>query len=290
VVSGALGGIPGYHALSLTALAERMKANARTAGLVAALIPLAAVLLGASVIELIPRMIVAGVLMFLGLAFIVEWVWDMRKVLPRVEYLVVLVILAGIIAKGFLPGVALGLVLAIALFVFRYGRIELIREVAFGETYRSNVDRPADELAALRAAGDQVQVLRVTGFVFFGSANNLLERVRRRLQAGRLRFLVMDLQRVTGLDSSAAAAIRQVAYAAQAHGFELVVAGASERVRDRLALAGVVADDGVASPVTASTANPREAIECQRGERFTSDSLREVAALGSAPRSLRGVA
>src|SRR4029079_17339380 len=107
------------------------------------------------------------------------------------------------------------------------------------------VDRPADELAALRAAGDQVQVLRVTGFVFFGSANNLLERVRRRLQAGPLRFLVMDLRRVTGLDSSAAAAIRQVAYAAQAHGFELVVAGASERVRDRLALAGVVADEGV---------------------------------------------
>ena len=33
VVSGALGGIPGYHALSLTALAERMRVDARAAGL-----------------------------------------------------------------------------------------------------------------------------------------------------------------------------------------------------------------------------------------------------------------
>src|SRR4029453_8558553 len=72
VISGALGGIPGYHALSLTSLAERMSVNARTAGLIAATVPLAAVVFGASVIELIPRMIVGGVLVFLGLAFLVD--------------------------------------------------------------------------------------------------------------------------------------------------------------------------------------------------------------------------
>ncbi len=99
VLSGALGGIPGYHALSLTALAERMSVNARTAGLVAALVPLAAVVFGAAVVELIPRMIVGGVLVFLGLAFIVEWVWDKRRLLPRLEYVVVLVILVAIIAE-----------------------------------------------------------------------------------------------------------------------------------------------------------------------------------------------
>ena len=51
LVSGALGGIPGYHALSLSALAERMNVNARAAGLVAALVPLAAVVFGAAFIE-----------------------------------------------------------------------------------------------------------------------------------------------------------------------------------------------------------------------------------------------
>ena len=132
VISGALGGIPGYHALSLTALAERMSVDARVAGLIAAAVPLAAVVFGASVIELIPRMIVGGVLVFLGLAFLVEWVWDKRKVLPPLEYGVVLVILAAIIGKGFLPGVVVGLVLAVVLFAVNYGRIELVREVAFG--------------------------------------------------------------------------------------------------------------------------------------------------------------
>ena len=247
VVSGALGGIPGYHALSLTALAERMSVNTRTAGLVASLVPLAAVVFGATVIELIPRMIVGGVLVFLGLAFIVEWVWDKRRSLPKVEYAVVLVILAGIITKGFLPGVVIGLVMAVVLFAVSYGRIELVREVAFGDTYRSNVDRPPAERASLREMGERVQILRVHGFVFFGSASGLLERIRKRVETAPPRFLLMDLRQVTGVDASAVMSFVKVIHLAQASGFELVLAGASDRVREQLARGGVVASEGVVS-------------------------------------------
>ena len=240
VVSGALGGIPGYHALSLTALAARMNVDARTAGLVAAAVPLAAIVFGASVIELIPRVLVGGVLVFLGLAFIVEWVWDKRKVLPRVEYLIVLLILAAVVAKGFLPGVVLGLVLAVVLFAVSYGRIELVREVAFGDTYRSNVDRSPAEREALRHLGERVAVLRLNGFVFFGSANALIERIRKRVEASPLRFLVMDLRRVSGVDSSAVASFVKICHLAEANGFELVLAGASGAVRNQLERGGVV--------------------------------------------------
>jgi sulfate permease, SulP family len=246
VVSGALGGIPGYHALSLTALAERMKVDARAAGLIAALVPLAAVVVGAEVVGLIPRMIVGGVLVFLGLAFMVEWVWDKRKLLPPLEYAVVVVILAGIIVWGFLIGVVIGLVAAVVLFAISYGRIELVREVAFGETYRSNVDRPAEERAELRALSEQVQILRVSGFVFFGSTNRLLERIRRRIEgATPPRFVVIDLRRVTGVDSSAVVSFVKVLRLAEAAGSEIVFTGASEPVRAQLARGGVVEAEGL---------------------------------------------
>jgi sulfate permease, SulP family len=246
VISGALGGIPGYHALSLTSLAERMSVNARTAGLIAATVPLAAVIFGASVIELIPRMIVGGVLVFLGLAFLVEWVWDKRRSLPPVEFVVVLLILATIIGTGkFLPGVVVGLVMAVILFAVSYGRIELVREVAFGETYHSNVDRPPAERAALRTMGDEIQILLVNGFLFFGSANGLLELIRKRAETDPPRFLVIDLRRVTGVDSSAVVAFVKVMHLAQASGFELVFTGASEAVRRQLARGGMVASEVV---------------------------------------------
>jgi SulP family sulfate permease len=239
VVSGALGGIPGYHALSLTSLAHRMSVDARIAGLVAALVPLAAVVFGATFIELIPRMLVGGVLVLVGAAFIVEWIWDKRRSLPIMDYLVVWVILAGIVAWGFLPGVVLGLVIAFFLFVLSYGRVELVGEAVFGEAYRSNVDRPPAERAALRIMADRVQILRVHGFVFFGTANNLLERIRTRLESGPLRFLLVDLGRVRGLDASAVLAFAKAVSLAQARSFELVFTGASAPVRGQLARGGV---------------------------------------------------
>ncbi|HEX6581325.1 MAG TPA: SulP family inorganic anion transporter [Actinomycetota bacterium] len=245
VVSGAVGGIPAYHALNMSGLGEDMKVNARRAGLIAALVPLAAVLFGASVIELIPRMIVGGVLVFLGLAYIVEWVWDRRRSLPAVEFGVVLVILAAFIVRGLIPGVVIGLVLAIVLFAVSYGRIELVREVAFGDTYHSNVDRPPGQRAVLRSMGDRVHILRVNGFVFFGSANSLLERIRKRVEAGPPRFLVVDLRRVTGVDSSAVMSFVKVVHLAQSNGFELVFTGASDPVRKQLERGGVVEAEGI---------------------------------------------
>ncbi len=248
VVSGALGGIPGYHALSFTALATRMGVNARVVGLIAALVPLAAVVFGASVLGLIPRMIVGGVLVFLGLASLVEWVWDKRRLLPPLEYAVLLAILAAVIVWGFLIGVVVGLVLAGVLFAVSYGRIELVHEVAFGETYRSNVDRPATERDELRGLSDRVQILRVNGFVFFGSANRLLEQIRRRVEgATPPRFLVIDLRRVTGVDSSAVASFVKALSVAEAAGTAVVLTGASDPVRAQLARGGVVEVEGLVS-------------------------------------------
>jgi SulP family sulfate permease len=143
--------------------------------------------------------------------------------------------------------VVLGLVMAVVLFAVSYGRIELVREVPFGETYRSNVDRPAAERALLRSLSDRVQILRVHGFVFFGSANGLLERVRKRAEEGGLRYLVLDLQRASGVDASAAVALAKVSHVAEASGFELVLAGASDDVRSRLERGGVVEAPGVVS-------------------------------------------
>jgi SulP family sulfate permease len=245
VVSGASGGIPGSHALRLTSPAARMRVNARAAGLVACLVPLAAAVAGGSVVELIPRMIVGGVLVFLGLGLIVEWVWDRRRSLARVEHVVVIVILAAVVARGFLPGVVLGLVLAVVLFAINYGRIELVRSVAFGETYRSNVDRPAPERAALRSLGDRVEILRVHGFVFFGTASGLLGTIRRRVGAGGLRYLVVDLRGVTGVDASAVASFAKVVELAETDRFELVLAGAPQGVRRRLERGGVAPAAGV---------------------------------------------
>jgi len=286
LVSSLFGGIPGYHALSLTSLSDQMDADGRAAGLVAALVPLAAVVFGATAVGLIPRMIVGGVLVFVGLSFIVSWVVDVRRSLPIGEYLIVVAILVTIATKGLLAGLVVGLVLAVALFAITYGRIELVREVAFGTTFRSNVDRSAADHALLEGLAARVQILRVHGFVFFGTAHGLLERIRKRVEAGPLRFLVVDLVRVTGMDASAVLSFRKVAQLAETSDLELVFAGAPERVERQLHRGEVVAREGV---VRFEPDLDRALQRCE--EVLLAESAAPVASsdgLGGLPHHLRG--
>lgn len=242
IVVGLTGGIPGFHAPSLTSLALRMSAPARLAGVVAAAVTLAALLFGVSLVALIPRMLLGGILLVLGIGFLVEWVIDARREMPHGEHALVLAILVAIATWGLLAGVVLGLVLAVVLFAVSYSRAQLVDEGVLGAAYHSNVERPPDEREALAALGGRVSILRLQGFVFFGTASGLLDRIRERIVRGRLRFLVIDFRRVTGIDSSASLSLRKAAQLGAANGFELVLASVPSNVRTRLERAGLGTD------------------------------------------------
>ena len=246
VVAGTAGGIPGFHALSLTSLGERMAVPARIAGFIAAGVALATLVFGASLVALIPRMLLGGVILFLGIGFLVDWVVDARRTLPLGEWLIVLAILATIMGWGLLPGVAVGLALAVVVFAVRYSRTDLVRAAVSGADRRSNVDRPASEREMLRTLGASIYVISLQGFVFFGTAITLLDRIRERLgssEAPPLRFLLVDLRRVTGVDSSAVLAFTRVAELGRGQGFEVVLTGAEPSVRRQVEQGGATEGD-----------------------------------------------
>jgi sulfate permease, SulP family len=244
VAAGLAGGTPGFHALSLTSLAYRSEATARRVGLLAAVVTASTLVFGARLVSLMPRMLLGGVIAFLGIGFLVEWVIDARRTLPALEYAIVVVILAVIVAWGLLAGVAVGLVLAVVLFTVAYSRTELVSDLGTGVTYRSRIDRPEAERAALDSLGDGIRILRLHGYVFFGTANVLLERIRAHAEHDErpIRFLVLDLRRVSGLDASAVLAFDKVVQLAESHRFVVVFADVPRPVRDRLGHGGP-ADD-----------------------------------------------
>ena len=246
LAAGLGGGIVGYQALSITALAHRMGSRSRLVGLLAAALCLTVMTVGADILSLFPRPVVGGLLLFVGLGFLVEWVVDSWSRLPRSEYLIVLLILAIIAILGFLPGVGVGLALAVALFAVDYGRTEPVKHALTGRTYRSHVDRPPHQRRRLHSEGERVHILELQGFLFFGTANALLDRIRRRAddrEEPALRFLILDFRRVSGVDSSVVLSFTKGQRLAEARGFTLVLAGASERVRRQLEQGGI-GDEG----------------------------------------------
>jgi sulfate permease, SulP family len=245
LVAGGGGGLPGFHVLSLTALAHRIGSRSRAVGVIAGGVCLLALSVGSGIMGMFPRPVLGGLLLFLGLAFLMEWVVDAWSQLPRSEYLIVVLILVVVATVGFLPGVALGILLAVVLFAVDYGRTEVVKHALTGATYHSQMDRPLLHREVLRERGDSIHVLELQGFLFFGTANALLDRIRTRAadpDLPPLRYLVLDFRRVTGLDSSAALSFSKAHRLASATGFVMVLTAVGDRIRPPLQRGGLSDD------------------------------------------------
>lgn len=242
VLSGLGGGIVGFPAMSLTALSYRVGGKGRLVGVIAAGVCGLALIMGASLISFFPKLLLGGLLLFLGLAFLVEWLVDAWSTLPRTDYMVVLLILVVISTLGFLEGVGVGIVATVILFIVNYSRIDVVKNALTGATYRSKVERPHHHYQVLCQAGEQIYVLNLQGFIFFGTANALLDRITARVNDAErpdLRFIVLDFRRVTGLDSSAVLSFTRVKQLAQTNHIVLIFTDLAPDVKRQLVKGGL---------------------------------------------------
>src|ERR1043166_4511390 len=192
--------------MSLSRLAQELGTRTRWAGVIAACLCGAALFLGPAPKSYLPRLVLGGLLLFLGLGFLVEWLYDAWFKLPIADYAVVLLILGVIGMVGYLEGVGFGVLAAVFLFIHNYSRIGVITHALTGAEQQSNVDRPLTHQRMLRERGEQIYVLKLHGFIFFGTANTLLNDIRQRAENRKfapLRFVLLDFRRVSGIDSSA---------------------------------------------------------------------------------------
>ncbi len=246
LLCGLGGGAVGFHALSLSTLGPRIGSRGRLPGLVAASLLAAVALGGAPLLALAPRPVVGGLLLFLGLDFLMEWVFTGWSKLSKVDYAIVLLILAVIAATDFLTGVGAGLLAMLFLFVVSYSRINVVHHALSGAEMRSNVQRNPDSRRRLRELGRHIHILELRGFIFFGTADRLLEQVRSRIldpKLPELRFVVCDFRRVTGLDSSAVFSFRRCQQLAEARQITLVLTHLTAGMRRQFEVGGLLASE-----------------------------------------------
>jgi SulP family sulfate permease len=232
------GGIIGFHALGLSVLScAKVNAKSRLVGVLAATICLITLLLGETLVTLFPKPVLGGVALFLGLSFLVEWVYDAWFKLPKTDYGIVILILLVIATVGFLQGVGVGLLVAIALFVISASRVNVTRHTLSGATYQSHAARSRPQTRVLQEEGDQIYILDLQGFLFFGTANTLLNRVQERLNDPTLlplKYVVLNFQAVNGLDSSAVLSFVKLKQLLQQQDIKLVLTSLSPTIRIQL--------------------------------------------------------
>ena len=228
LLAALVGSPSGFLAVAETTLGQRLGADSRMLGYVVAALTILTLFFGASIVAFIPRMVAGGVLCCMGLAFLVEWLYDSWFRVSKLDYVMIWIIMLAIGLVGFLEGVAIGVLVAAILFVFNYSRIEAVRHMYTRRHYPSHVTRPPAEDELLEAHGSQIVMAELHGYLFFGTAHRLFSQLRTRLDEHgleQIRFVLLDFRLVTGMDSSVNTSFRRlVRYLAQGD-VQLVLTG-----------------------------------------------------------------
>jgi len=233
-VLGAFGGtLIGYHYVSLSTLGHRMKGDTRVVGVVVAIMCLLALTVGAGALSYFPKYVLGGLVMFVGISFLWDWVVQSWRRLSKGDFAIILLILGVVETVGFLEAVAFGIGATAVLFIINYSQINVVKHAFNGSDLHSHIDRSSTQRKVLVDKGAGTLILNLQGFIFFATTNALIQRVSTRLedQETPLRYLVIDFMHVTGLDTSALHGFVKIKQKAADHGVQLVLSGLSEQVR-----------------------------------------------------------
>jgi SulP family sulfate permease len=247
IFAGLGGTPPGYLTLSETSMAYNIGARSRLSSIVVVLLCAFTLFFGANVLSIFPKVILGGLILNLGLSFLDDWLYDTWAKLTRNDYFVIVLILFVIAAVGFLEGIVIGLLMSIVLFVLSYSKVDVVKHELTGTTFHSNVERSEYLKQIIADHGEQISILPLQGFIFFGTANRLLDRVNDRVEnkeASHLKYLIFDFRHVTGLDSSTINSFNKLRIMAKSHGFRVVFCSLNQDMTNQLRAGGLLPDEG----------------------------------------------
>ncbi len=211
-------------------------ASTRVTGVVCALVIGAALVFGDGPLELVPVSLIGGILVFAGIGMIEEGLVRSYRRLPWPEYGILVLIVVVINVLGLIEGVATGMLATLAFFALRLARVDPVAGRFTGLERRSRRVRTPPERAILLERGERVHGYRLRGYLFFGSAWPLTDRLKQSLaDASAPTCLILDLKGVSGFDFSAVSVLGRFLQSASASGVRVVLSASSEALRDGLA-------------------------------------------------------
>src|SRR6266571_1270815 len=243
LIAAPLGGLTSSLQVSTSRLLEHAGSGGRMSGVACALV---LGLVGLASLDLpgwVPVPIVAGLVLYLGYAFIVDALWRPYSQRAWLDLSLAVAIMIVCIEYGYLIGVLAGVVCACLLFVISYARLGVVRRHLTRVQFSSHVDRSLEASEHLRAVGDAVQLYWLSGYIFFGSSEGLFERIRSDIEAAlprRVAYVILDFSMVSGADSSAFVSLAKLRSYCNQRATAIVYCSLSPANRDALERGGFI--------------------------------------------------
>nr|CAG8445476.1 7215_t:CDS:2 [Entrophospora candida] len=183
-------------------------------------------------IQYIPTITVGTVIFYLGMEMIREALVDSWKIFNKLECLNVIATMVAMTFIGFIKGIFIGIAISyISFMILNYQR-GAVRSTFSGNSVRSSVRRHYRDQKFLEKIGSQIYVMMLQGYMFYGSmkgVENVIKKILidREQKAKPIRFLILNMLHVTGLDVNSVHVLESIQKHLQHRKIYLVICGIS---------------------------------------------------------------
>lgn len=243
MASGVVGGLP----LVLTRARAMTLLDRGQAGhwgpFIAALVFAVLLAVGAPLIAMLPKAVLAGIMVMIAVALVDRWTGRLVQQVVAGNRSPELLLSLGVgllvcgitLVFGFPVAIVAGTLLSMALLIRGLNRSLIRARFTAAERPSRRVYAPAQE-AVLKPLRSRVQVFELEGALFFGSAERLASEVEALDDDARV--VILDLRRLTMIDESGAVLLDQLARRLCAGGTRLLLAGVNGHAQRLLEFGG----------------------------------------------------
>ena len=239
IASGLVGGPIGYTGMAMSVLASETSASRRVTAISAAIVMLGVLAAADQLLGYLPVFLPAGFILFLGFSLLKNWFFRPLRSLPLLDSMMIGLIVIIIALVGFFEGILIGLTLSILVFVVNFARLPVVRLRVNGAERNSTVDWSSACNKFLAENGEQIELIILQGYLFFGTADSVAAIIRERIandSQPSLRYLILDFRHITSADSTAISSLIKIHRIVAAAGATLLITRLPENMKRTLRL------------------------------------------------------
>lgn len=209
IVAALIGGMPGAGTMGPTMVNLSSGASSRLSGLIAGAMGIVAFLILGNFIAWMPIASLAGVLIVIGFMMIDTHSFQLIKTRKTsLDFLIIAAVALTTISVSLIAASAVGIVLAIILYISQQIRTSIVNRHTDGIDVRSKLVRNQKEGDLLRQKGTEFSLYELHGNLFFGTANQLYTMLKEDLKTKK--YVIIDMKRVQMVDLTATHVLLQI--------------------------------------------------------------------------------
>lgn len=237
-IGGLFGGLPGAGATMRTLVNIRSGGRNRISGVIHSLVLLIVLVAAGPYAALIPKSVLAGILITVGIGILDYKTLSHIKKVPRADIAIMFIVLFVTVFLDLLVAVGIGVVMASFLFmkkmsdVMEQSSTTGILETMDEEDAASNAQMPAE----LRKS---VYVKQLEGPLFFGSASGFQALVQK---VPDVRYVVIRMENIPFVDQSGLYALEDAILSLERRNIDVILTGLQEQPKARMEILRIIPD------------------------------------------------